>query len=190
MTRLSILLKKEIERDPYQTVNVIIQYNAGQSFYKTLPSHSSNAQFISKLSDTFSAVTVKYAYTLVRAVAVTAPAEVIPKLAEFSGVVRIEPDFQVQAVLDTAVQVINVDKVWDDYGLYGENQTIAVLDTGIWPKHPDFEGKIVGWADFVNSNPDPYDDNGHGTMVASIAAGTGAGSNGTYKGVAYIPSSL
>ncbi|MBX5321403.1 MAG: S8 family serine peptidase [Candidatus Bathyarchaeota archaeon] len=178
-------LKKEIESDPYQTVDVIIQYNAGHSVYKTL-SRSSNAQFISRLSDTFSAVTVKHAYTLVSAVAVTAPAEVIPKLAEFSGVVRIEPDFQVQVALDTAVQVINVDRVWADYGLYGENQTIAVLDTGIWPEHPDFEGKIVGWADFVNSNPDPYDDNGHGTMVASIAAGTGAGSNGTYKGVAYM----
>ncbi|MGQ9539332.1 MAG: S8 family serine peptidase [Candidatus Bathycorpusculaceae bacterium] len=38
----------------------------------------------------------------------------------------------------------------------------------------------------MNSLSSPYDDNGHGTMVASISAGTGAGSNGTYKGVAYM----
>ncbi|MGQ9539331.1 MAG: hypothetical protein ACUVTE_07145 [Candidatus Bathycorpusculaceae bacterium] len=69
------------------------------------------------------------------------PAEAVPKLAEFSEVIRIEPDFQVQVALDTAVQVINVDKVWADYGLYGENQTIAILDTGIWPEHPGLSRK-------------------------------------------------
>ena len=179
-------LEKDIERDPSQKVNVIIQYDAGRSFYRTQPSSSNLNHFISELPSAFPAVSVKHAYKLVNAVAVTAPAEVIPKLARLSGVVRIEPDFQVQIALDTAVQVINVDKVWADYGIYGENQTIAILDTGIWPEHPDFEGKIVGWADFVNSGSDPYDDNGHGTMVASIAAGSGAGKNGTYKGVAYM----
>lgn len=178
-------LEKEIERDPSQTLHVIIQYDGKKEFRKSVSSFG-EAHFISKLSDVFSNVNVKCAYTLVDAVAVTLPAEAVPKLAEFSEVIRIEPDFQVQVALDTAVQVINVDKVWADYGLYGENQTIAILDTGIWPEHPDFQGKIVGWADFVNSLSSPYDDNGHGTMVASISAGTGAGSNGTYKGVAYM----
>lgn len=129
-------------------------------------------------------VNIKYRYTLVSAVVADLPAEIIPQIAKLSSILRIEPDTQVQITLDISVPVIKADRVWAEYGYHGENQTIAVLDTGIWPEHPDFQGKIVGWADFVNMAPDPYDDNGHGTMVASIAAGTGAGSNGTYKGVA------
>ena len=32
-------------------------------------------------------------------------------------------------------------------------------------------GRVVGWQDWVNGHPDPYDDHGHGTHVAGIAAG-------------------
>lgn len=65
---------------------------------------------------------------------------------------------------------------------------IAILDTGIDPKHTDLTGennggtkKIIGWKDTINSLAAPYDDQGHGTHVASIAAGDG---DSIYKGVA------
>ncbi|MGC8826063.1 MAG: S8 family serine peptidase, partial [Anaerolineae bacterium] len=46
--------------------------------------------------------------------------------------------------------------------------TIAVLDTGVDLDHPDLAGRLVtGW-DYVNSDPFPDDDNGHGTHVAGI----------------------
>jgi serine protease AprX len=61
---------------------------------------------------------------------------------------------------------------------------IAVIDTGIDAAHADLNGgKVIGWRDWVNNRPSAYDDHGHGTHCAGIAAGTGA-SNPAYKGVA------
>lgn len=49
---------------------------------------------------------------------------------------------------------------------------IALLDTGILPTHSEFRpGQVVAWRDFVNGRPTAYDDHGHGTAVASRAAG-------------------
>ncbi len=47
---------------------------------------------------------------------------------------------------------------------------IAVIDTGVDLDHPDLEAKIVGGYDFINNDPVPQDDHGHGTRVAGIAA--------------------
>lgn len=48
---------------------------------------------------------------------------------------------------------------------------IAILDTGVAPV-PGL--RIVGWFDAVSGVPAPYDDGGHGTHVAGIAAGAPA----------------
>lgn len=67
--------------------------------------------------------------------------------------------------------------------------TIAVLDTGVDIGHPEFAGRIVAPKDFVDivngaedfvgdylgADAEPNDDVGHGTHVAAIAAGSGAG---------------
>ena len=50
---------------------------------------------------------------------------------------------------------------------------IAVLDTGIQFHHPDLDGRVLAGWDFVNDDSNPWDDNGHGTMVAGVAAGAG-----------------
>jgi subtilisin family serine protease len=70
-------------------------------------------------------------------------------------------------------------------GFTGAGVTIAVVDTGIDANHPDFANKIIAAQDFVgdgNGTSDPF---GHGTHVASIAAGTGAASNGQFRGIAF-----
>ena len=70
--------------------------------------------------------------------------------------------------------------------LYGSGIGIAVLDSGIYP-HPDFMNHgscITAFRDFINHRQTPYDDNGHGTHIAGIIAGSGYLSEGKYMGMA------
>ena len=60
-------------------------------------------------------------------------------------------------------------------GLTGRGVGIAVIDTGIYP-HLDFcvpNLRIAAFVDFVGDRNYAYDDNGHGTSVAGIAAAGG-----------------
>ena len=74
--------------------------------------------------------------------------------------------------------------VWNTLGLQGDsNSSIAILDSGIDDSHPDFSPgfgdkdftkKIVGWNDQISpGTTSPYDDGGHGSHVAGLAAGNG-----------------
>lgn len=59
-------------------------------------------------------------------------------------------------------------------GLDGTGVQVAVIDTGIDPSHPAFDGaRIVAWKDVPGGRPDPYDLDGHGTYVAGLVAGQG-----------------
>ena len=49
-------------------------------------------------------------------------------------------------------------------GIMGENVGVAVLDTGIYGGHPDFDNRIVVFKDFLHDKKIPYDDCGHGTQ--------------------------
>ncbi len=48
--------------------------------------------------------------------------------------------------------------------------TIAIIDTGVECDHPDLVGSCVAGYDYVNDDPDPDDDNQHGTIEAGVAA--------------------
>lgn len=59
---------------------------------------------------------------------------------------------------------------------------VALLDTGIAP-HPDFEGRIDVFRDFLHGREHIYDDSGHGTHVAGCVGGSGGASAGRYRGI-------
>ena len=83
----------------------------------------------------------------------------------------------------------------DSYGIRaawnttkGAGVTIAIIDTGVDGTVAELRGAVVGGADFsgagTHGGPEGGDGDEHGTMVASLAAGRGTGSNSGVLGAA------
>lgn len=99
-----------------------------------------------------------------------------------AGIDRVWLDGVRRASLDKSVPQIGAPTAWKA-GFTGKGVKIAVLDTGTDTTHPDLKGQVLAEKNF-SSAEDTVDRVGHGTHVASIAAGTGAASGGAFKGVA------
>ncbi|MFF7448704.1 MULTISPECIES: S8 family serine peptidase [unclassified Streptomyces] len=99
-----------------------------------------------------------------------------------AGIAHVWLDGVRKASLDKSVPQIGAPKAWAS-GYTGKGVKIAVLDTGVDATHPDLKDQVIEAKNFSDA-ADTTDHFGHGTHVASIAAGTGAKSGGKYKGVA------
>src|SRR5436309_4359892 len=99
--------------------------------------------------------------------------------------------------LNQSVPLIGADRVATELGVTGLGVGVAIIDTGIDGTHPDlpFGQKVIqnvkvgpdlfGAGPIVVENLANTDTtSGHGTHVASTAAGTGAALAGKYRGVA------
>ncbi|MDQ3757261.1 MAG: S8 family serine peptidase [Actinomycetota bacterium] len=120
------------------------------------------------------------------------PADAVDDLAEVGNVrgltlnsaVRVEGQYGENSGVASAVysDVTRASKAWGQ-GTTGKGITVAVIDTGV-DTSGDLAGRVIGAADFSGENQPYVDSYGHGTFVAGLIAGTGAGSNGAVKGVA------
>jgi len=130
-------------------------------------------------------ITIVYEFPLINAYAVEIPRSMLEKIAEVESVRYVSDDVDINSLLNIATQEVGARDV-NLKGYTGKGIGIAILDTGVYP-HPDLirpKNRIIAFKDFVNDKKDPYDDNGHGTFIAGVAAGNGYSSGGKYAGVA------
>jgi subtilisin family serine protease len=67
---------------------------------------------------------------------------------------------------------VGADQTWNTLTTGGPI-VIAMLDTGVSPTHPDLKDQLRPGFDFIGNDPNPSDDNGHGTFTAGIVAAVG-----------------
>lgn len=126
-------------------------------------------------------IKVVFIHDLIKAVTVEAPPKVLLDLSDEGVVTKIWEDLKVKMYLNESVPLISAPNVWRT-GPEGQGITVAIVDTGVDGEHQDLKGKLADSKDFTEEGY--FDGSGHGTHVASTICGTGAASNGKYKGVA------
>lgn len=136
---------------------------------------------------------------LVNAVSIEVSDGELAAIAALPGVKHVEMVSQYHAMLDASVPLINAPALWDrlgGVGVAGQGMKIAILDTGIDITNPLFSdsgytmpagfpktnngsasltnNKVIAAKSFIAGSPAPtaIDENGHGSNVAGIAAGS------------------
>ncbi len=131
-------------------------------------------------------------------------------LAEAPGAVSVWGDRALKPALDESTRTAfngDPNTIWQGQGITGKGVAIGVVDTGIDASHPDLQSGIktklnirvlLSKHDVTGPYSDPcgitdtYSEqlidseltSGHGTHLASVAAGDGTVSGGRYRGVA------
>ncbi len=134
---------------------------------------------------------VNFVFSLIPALSATLhPADIVA-LSNQSNVSYISLDRPLNATLDYTAGAVNAPIAWSS-GLDGTGVGIAIIDSGIY-SHPDLnasnstKSRVVYRQSFIGGTH--FDDFGHGTHVAGIAAGNGylssqVGAYHTYRGIA------
>lgn len=136
---------------------------------------------------------VKNDFWLANAALVTAtkdPESARAELTDLSGVESVHRDFMIPGpdplseadvlphdheVYQYGIPAMNIPDTWDAFNTRGDGVSVAVLDTGIDPDHPDLTLAQDGWTEFDEEGTEidskPYDPDGHGTHVSGTVAG-------------------
>jgi len=136
---------------------------------------------------------------LVNAISIEVSDSELAAITALPGVKRVELVSECHATLDASVPLINAPALWDrlgGVGVAGQGMKIAILDTGIDTTNPLFSdtgytmpagfpktnngsaaltnNKVIAAKSFLPGSPAPtaIDENGHGSNVAGIAAGS------------------
>jgi subtilisin family serine protease len=150
-------------------------------------------------------------YVGVRTIAARATGKMLPQLSSLAFLEDVEPARVLFPAVDVGCRAIGIQEMVAA-GRSGKGVALAVIDTGVDPKHRDFQsstgesalealiwvpadaptmpGKAITFGRkaidtaLAKGEELPGDLNGHGTHCTSIAAGTGASSAGRFAGVA------
>ncbi|MEQ8168375.1 MAG: S8 family peptidase [Candidatus Eremiobacterota bacterium] len=76
---------------------------------------------------------------------------------------------------DWNMRLIGAPYAWN-LNATGSGVKLGIIDTGIDYNHPCLKDNVKGGHNFVDDSKDPFDDNGHGTHCAGIAAASGEAS--------------
>jgi serine protease AprX len=183
--KISDDLQGTIGKEPNKKVKIIVQTDAGPS-----------TALVSSIGS--SGGNVRRSYKNLNAVAVEIPAKAVEALASRKDIkfVSLDAATQVAGHLEATTGTDQARNYWNSsngggtFGpLDGAGVGIAILDSGIDPNHhaflhPDLSGsRIIQNLDFTGEGrtDDPY---GHGTHVASTAAGNAHIAGGAYTGIA------
>lgn len=106
------------------------------------------------------------------------PAMMLEALAADPRVASVEPVRILHTMRKNGTTMLEVPAV-HTLGLDGAGVSVAVLDSGVDYRHPelapggtDASAKTVKLWDSIGNDDDPMDENGHGTSVAGIIAGS------------------
>ena len=121
-------------------------------------------------------------YLFINSFYVRANKKQIALLSRLGAVKYISANSTALALMHVARRVLKMPQT----SLSGKGVGVAFIDTGI-SRHYDFclgENRIKKFVDFIGGRDKPYDDNGHGTFVSGVCAGSGASSGGKFMGIA------
>lgn len=182
--KISDYLQDTISKDPNKRLKVIIQTSAAPS--RGLASSVGNL-----------GGSLKKSYRNLNAIAIEIPANAVEalasrkdiKFASLDATTRVAGHLEVTTGTDQARSYRDSSDGGGSFGsLDGSGIGIAILDSGIDPNHHAFlsssgRSRIIQNVDFTGEGrtDDPY---GHGTHVASIAAGNAHIAGGAYTGIA------
>lgn len=125
---------------------------------------------------------IKKEYAFLNIFLVSAQKHHLLEFEKLSFVKFVSHTCKVTAQTNVSRKILGAENIKYD----GSGVCVAVIDTGI-SSHFDFvlaKNRIKLFVDFVNGNKKNYDDNGHGTFVSGVLAGSGIMSHKKYRGFA------
>lgn len=181
-------LSPDLPTSGWQLVEVIVQF-------KPISINNGNNQpgnYNNLVNQLGQSGQIKTLLPKINAVHMKLPAFLLPLLQQMPSIAYISPNRPIKRTLDITAQTVYANLAWN-FGWDGTGVGVAVIDSGITPKH-DLTGvsgksRIVYSQSFISGVSDPTDAYGHGTHVAGIVGSRGIDSTGptfsrTFKGVA------